>query len=508
MKRRDVQHLELPKTQQEIEEFDFPHLEYGAGFPPYTRGGLTTMYISKLWSIQQHGSFSSPERSNLLYKKSVSNGQSNLSLFFDLATQLGYDSDNERVSEEVGKTGVAIDSVEDMKILFEGIPLDKINVFMSTNETVLPILAFYIVAAEELGFNQNKLKGTLQNDPLTAFMIREGSDYTPALSMRIVGDIFEYTRKHMPNFNPISISGYHMREAGATIEQELAYTLACGLEYLKLGLSRGIDIDSITPRLLFYWGIGRNHFEEIAKMRAARTLWATLVKRFKPKKDQSLLLRAHCQTSGWTLTEQFPYNNITRTAVEALSAVFGGTDSLHTNSFDEAIALPTQYSAKLARNTQLHLQHETQITKTVDPWAGSHVVEKLTHNLITKGSLLIDEIETKGGVIKAIQEGFLTGQIETQKETVIGLNKYTSSHNRDLKIKTVDTEKVRQKQIDKLTTLKINRDSGAVKEALEQITAVAKNKEHNLLQVVIDAARKRATLEEISAAIKVVLSRN
>ncbi len=519
MKRRDVQHLELPQLRDKEQSVPFPHMEFGAGFPPFTRGGHTTMYLTKPWTIRQYAGFSSAEESNYFYQQNLAKGQTGLSLAFDLATHRGYDSDHDRVIGDVGKTGVAIDSVEDMKILFQDIPLDKISVSMTINGAVLPILAFYIVAAEEQGVNQNLLAGTLQNDILKEFMVRNTYIYPPAPSMRIVGDIFEYTSKFMPKFNPISISGYHMQEAGATIEQELAYTLANGLEYIRTGLSKNIDIDFFAPRFSFFWGIGRDHFKEIAKLRAARTLWAKYVSAFNPKKEESLLLRAHCQTSGWSLTEQLPYNNITRTTIEGLSAVFGGTQSLHTNSFDEAIALPSEHAAKIARNTQLCMQNEMQLTQPVDPWAGSIHMEQLTHDLCVKATAIIDEIETLGGMTLAIEKGIPIAEIEksalrkqarieSKKDLIIGLNHAVSAPKRNINHREIDTEKVRDEQIIKLNQLKANRNTQEVESALAEITQAAKNNSENLLKVVVHAARKRATLGEISLALETVFGRH
>lgn len=523
MKRRNLQHLQVPETNLSAdftsEDNTLDHLEFGAGFAPYTRGIHTTMYVTKPWTIRQYAGFSSAEESNLFYKKNLANGQTGLSLAFDLATHRGYDSDHPRVQGDVGKTGVAIDSVEDMKILFNEIPLDQISVSMTMNGAVLPILAFYIVAAEEKGINQNLLSGTIQNDILKEFMVRNAYIYPPKASMRIIADIFEYICKYMPRFNPISISGYHMQEAGATPEMELAFTIANGIEYVRTGIKKGIDIDFLAPRLSFFWGISTHHFTEIAKLRAARMLWATQMKQFKPKNEKSLMLRTHCQTSGWSLTEQLPYNNITRTTVEAMSAILGGTQSLHTNSFDEAIALPTEFSSRIAINTQLILRDETKITKTVDPWAGSHVVEQQTHDLYDKALDLIHTIENMGGMTQAIEKGFPNQmiekaallkqtRIENQNDYIVGVNTYRVKNEKKVTYLEVDTDLIRTQQIKKLTQLKHDRDNSEVEKSLKNITHAATQSNINLLEIVIHAARKRATLGEISLALESVFGRH
>ena len=513
---------------------DFEHLKFIAGTPPFLRGPYTTMYVRRPWTLRQYAGFSTAEESNAFYRRNLEGGQKGLSVAFDLATHRGYDSDHKRVMGDVGKAGVAIDSVEDMKILFDAIPLDKMSVSMTMNGAVLPILAFYIVAAEEQGVSLNELKGTIQNDILKEFMVRNTYIYPPRPSMLIVSDIFRFTSNHMPKFNSISISGYHMHEAGATAELELAYTLADGLEYIRTGLKAGLAVDSFAPRLSFFWGIGMNHFVEIAKLRAARLLWAKLVKQFDPKDDKSMSLRAHCQTSGWSLTEQDPFNNVARTTIEAASAVFGGTQSLHTNALDEAIALPTDFSARIARDTQLFLRDETKITKTVDPWAGSHYVEKLTHNLVQDAWKIIQEVEKLGGMTKAIEAGIpkmrieeaaakKQARIDNGEEVIIGVNKYALEEEEDLDILEVDNNKVRNRQIERLKNLKENRDEHEVQNALKKITEAAKRKLHldakeaasvpenndeNLLALTIAAARVRATLGEISLALEVAFGRH
>jgi len=490
-----------------------PHQKYVAGIVPFLRGPYSSMYVSQPWTIRQYAGFSTAEASNQFYKRNLAAGQKGLSVAFDLATHRGYDSDHKRVVGDVGKAGVAIDSVEDMKILFDKIPLDKISVSMTMNGAVLPVLAFYIVAAEEQGVAQELLSGTIQNDILKEFMVRNTYIYPPQSSMKIISDIFEYTSKNMPKFNSISISGYHMQEAGATPEIELAYTLADGLEYIKTGLAAGLNIDDFAPRLSFFWAIGMQHFEEIAKMRAARLLWSKIVSEFQPKKEKSMALRTHCQTSGWSLTEQDPYNNITRTCIEAMSAVFGGTQSLHTNSFDEAIALPTDFSAKIARNTQIYLQKETRICNTVDPWAGSEYIEQLTQSMAEKAWTLIQEIESYGGMTKAIEAGIPKMRIEeaaalkqanidTEQEYIIGVNVFQTDEETPFEILEIDNSEVRAKQIERLQRIKSTRDNEAVKIALQNIGDVAKSGQGNLLALSVDAARKRATLGEISAAME------
>lgn len=497
---------------------DVKHLDFVAGIVPYLRGPYSSMYVRKPWTIRQYAGFSTAEDSNAFYKRNLAAGQKGLSIAFDLATHRGYDSDHERVVGDVGKAGVAIDSVEDMKILFDQIPLDKMSVSMTMNGAVLPIMAFYIVAAQEQGVDPAFLEGTIQNDILKEFMVRNTYIYPPSPSMRIISDIFKYTSKNMPKFNSISISGYHMQEAGATCDIELAYTLADGLEYLRQGLDSGLDIDTFAPRLSFFWAIGMNHFMEIAKMRAARMLWAKLVKQFDPKNEKSLVLRAHCQTSGWSLTEQDPFNNVTRTCIEASAAVFGGTQSLHTNALDEAIALPTDFSARIARNTQLFLQEETKITKTVDPWAGSYYLEKLTHDIAQKAWALIEEIEALGGMTKAIEAGIpklrieeasarKQARIDSNQDIIVGVNKYKLKKEDPIQTLEVDNQTVRLQQIERLHKTKSERDPEMVKDALSKLTEVARTGHGNLLALAIEAARERATLGEISDALETVFGR-
>lgn len=494
------------------------HIGFGAGSPPFLRGPYSTMYVRKPWTIRQYAGFSTAEDSNAFYRKNLAAGQKGLSVAFDLPTHRGYDSDHERVIGDVGKAGVAIDTVEDMKILFDQIPLDKMSVSMTMNGAVLPIMAFYIVAAEEKGVSATQLKGTIQNDILKEFMVRNTYIYPPSPSMKIIGDIFEFTSQNMPKYNSISISGYHMQEAGATTEIELAYTLANGLEYLKKGLEIGMDIDDFAPRLSFFWGIGMNHFKEIAKLRAARLLWAKIVKQFNPKKTKSMALRTHCQTSGWSLTAQDPFNNITRTCIEAAAAVFGGTQSLHTNALDEAIALPTDFSARIARNTQLYLQKETKIIHTVDPWAGSYYVETLTHQIAAEAWSMIQEIEAHGGMTKAIEAGIpklkieeaaaiKQARIDSARDIIVGVNAYQLEEEDPLHILEVDNKLVRQQQIDRLNDVKSKRDSQKVKTCLEKISNVAQKNDMNLLVLAIEAARERATLGEISHALERVYGR-
>tara|TARA_B100000497_G_scaffold35629_1_gene41794 strand:- start:5623 stop:7560 length:1938 start_codon:yes stop_codon:yes gene_type:complete len=477
------------------------------------------MYVRRPWTIRQYAGFSTAEDSNEFYRRNLKAGQKGLSVAFDLATHRGYDSDHKRVEGDVGKAGVAIDTVEDMKILFDQIPLDKMSVSMTMNGAVLPIMAFYIVAAEEQGVAQELLSGTIQNDILKEFMVRNTYIYPPTPSMKIISDIFEYTSKYMPKFNSISISGYHMQEAGATCEIELAYTLADGLEYIRTGINAGMDIDVFAPRLSFFWAIGMDHFTEIAKLRAARMLWAKLVQRFNPKNSKSLTLRTHCQTSGWSLTEQDPFNNVARTCIEGAAAVFGGTQSLHTNALDEAIALPTDFSARIARNTQLYLQSETQITKTVDPWAGSEFVEKKTEEIAKKAWELIQEIEELGGMTKAIEAGIpklrieeaaakKQARIDSNQDTIVGVNKYRLLKEDPLQILDVDNEKVRNSQVNRIQKIKNKRDPHKVKSALLKITATAKSGKENLLTLAVNAARARATLGEISDALEVVFGRH
>jgi methylmalonyl-CoA mutase len=497
---------------------DFEHLEYAAGLAPNLRGPYSTMYVRRPWTIRQYAGFSTAEESNAFYKRNLAAGQKGLSVAFDLATHRGYDSDHERVVGDVGKAGVAIDSVEDMKILFDDIPLDKMSVSMTMNGAVLPIMAFYIVAAEEQGVKPEQLAGTIQNDILKEFMVRNTYIYPPTPSMKIISDIFSYTSKKMPRFNSISISGYHMQEAGATCDIELAYTLSDGLEYIRKGLEAGMDIDSFAPRLSFFWAIGMNHFMEIAKMRAARMLWAKLVKQFNPKNPKSLALRTHSQTSGWSLTEQDPFNNVARTCIEAAAAAFGGTQSLHTNALDEAIALPTDFSARIARNTQIYLQKETHITKTVDPWAGSYYVESLTKEIADKAWEHIQEIESLGGMTKAIEAGIpklrieeaaakKQARIDSGQDIIVGVNKYRLEKEDPIQTLEVDNQTVRKQQIERIQSIKASRDEEAVQAALKNLTAAAKSGEENLLSLAIDAARLRATLGEISDALEAEFGR-
>ncbi len=503
-------------TEQDIH--DLEHLKFVAGIAPFLRGPYSSMYVKNPWTIRQYAGFSTAEDSNAFYKKNLAAGQKGLSVAFDLATHRGYDSDNDRVEGDVGKAGVAIDSILDMKILFDQIPLDQMSVSMTMNGAVLPILAFYIVAAKEQGVSLNQLQGTIQNDILKEFMVRNTYIYPPAQSMKIIADIFEFTCKNMPKFNSISISGYHMQEAGATADIELAYTLANGLEYLRSGIKAGLDIDDFAPRLSFFWAIGMNHFMEIAKMRAARMLWAKLVKKFNPKNNKSLALRTHCQTSGWSLTEQDPFNNVTRTCVEALSAAMGHTQSLHTNALDEAIALPTDFSARIARNTQLVLQNETNICRVVDPWGGSYHLEKLTNDIAHKAWTLIQEIEELGGMTKAIESGLPKMRIEEAaakkqaridggRDIIVGVNRYQVADKIDVEVRDVDNTKVRLQQIERLKTLKANRDETKAQAALNALTEAAKTGEGNLLALSIEAAECRCSLGEISFALEIVFGR-
>lgn len=538
MNRKDLQELELkfdtfygPKAHPDNTQYDtaegirikehyskediaqLDHLNFAAGFPPYLRGPYTTMYVRKPWTIRQYAGFSTAEQSNAFYKRNLAAGQKGLSVAFDLATHRGYDSDHPRVNADVGKAGVAIDSVEDMKVLFDQIPLDQISVSMTMNGAVLPIMAFYIIAAQEQGVAEEQLSGTIQNDILKEFMVRNTYIYPPQPSIKIIADIFEYTSRKMPKFNSISISGYHMQEAGATADIELAYTLANGLEYIKTGLSAGMDIDVFAPRLSFFWGIGMHHFMEIAKLRAGRMLWAKLLREFNPKKDKSSALRAHSQTSGWSLTEQDPFNNVARTCIEATAAAFGGTQSLHTNALDEAIALPSDFSARIARNTQLYLQLETGITKTVDPWAGSYYLEQLTAEIAQKAWKHMQEIEALGGMTKAISSGIpkmrieqaaarKQARIDSDQDLIIGVNKYQSPDEDFLDVLEVDNHAVRQGQIKRLEALKKNRDNSKVQDCLKKIEQAAQSGQGNLLDLTINAARERATLGEISTALE------
>ncbi|MFD3002568.1 methylmalonyl-CoA mutase [Pontibacter toksunensis] len=497
----------------------FEHTGFAAGLPPYLRGPYSTMYVQRPWTIRQYAGFSTAEESNAFYRRNLAGGQKGLSVAFDLATHRGYDSDHPRVEGDVGKAGVAIDSVEDMKILFDQIPLDKMSVSMTMNGAVLPIMAFYIVAAEEQGVKPEQLSGTIQNDILKEFMVRNTYIYPPEPSMKIIADIFEFSSRNMPRFNSISISGYHMQEAGATADIELAYTLADGLEYVRTGLKAGMDIDDFAPRLSFFWAIGMNHFMEIAKMRAARMLWAKIIKQFNPKNPKSLVLRTHCQTSGWSLTEQDPFNNVTRTCVEALAAALGGTQSLHTNALDEAIALPTDFSARIARNTQIYLQQETNITKVVDPWGGSYYVEALTHELAHKAWALIQEVEELGGMAKAIETGLpkmrieeaaarKQARIDAGKDVIVGVNKYRPDQIQEIDILDIDNTAVRESQLRRLADVRASRDEGSVLNALQALTDAAGSGVGNLLELAVEAARRRATLGEISDALEKVYGRH
>lgn len=541
MSRKNIQHINLKKrvpqgTNLDVSKFktaenidvkstyskedikDFKHLDYVAGIAPNLRGPYSTMYVRRPWTIRQYAGFSTAEESNAFYRRNLAAGQKGLSVAFDLATHRGYDSDHERVVGDVGKAGVAIDSVEDMKVLFDQIPLSKMSVSMTMNGAVLPIMAFYIVTAEEQGVKPEQLAGTIQNDILKEFMVRNTYIYPPKPSMKIISDIFEYTSQNMPRFNSISISGYHMQEAGATCDIELAYTLADGLEYIRKGLEAGMDIDTFAPRLSFFWAIGMNHFMEIAKMRAARMLWAKLVKQFNPKNPKSLTLRTHSQTSGWSLTEQDPFNNVARTCIEAAAAAFGGTQSLHTNALDEAIALPTDFSARIARNTQIYLQEETHITKTVDPWAGSYYVESLTNEIAHKAWKLIEEVEELGGMTKAIEAGIpklrieeaaarKQARIDSGQDIIVGVNAYQLEQEDPLHILEVDNQTVRNQQIERLDKLKAERNRKDVEAALKKLTEAAKTGHENLLDLAVGAARKRATLGEISDALEAEFGR-
>ena len=494
------------------------HLNYAAGLAPFLRGPYSTMYVMRPWTIRQYAGFSTAAESNAFYRRNLAAGQKGLSVAFDLATHRGYDADHPRVVGDVGKAGVSICSVEDMKVLFDGIPLDKMSVSMTMNGAVLPVLAFYIVAGLEQGCTLDQLSGTIQNDILKEFMVRNTYIYPPEFSMRIIADIFEYTSKNMPKFNSISISGYHMQEAGATADIEMAYTLADGLEYLRTGVNAGMDIDSFAPRLSFFWAIGMNHFMEIAKMRAARMLWAKIVKQFNPKNPKSLALRTHSQTSGWSLTEQDPFNNVARTAIEAMAAALGHTQSLHTNALDEAIALPTDFSARIARNTQIYIQEETNICRGIDPWAGSYYVESLTNQIMHKAWALIQEVESLGGMAKAIETGVpkmrieeaaarTQARIDSGEQTIVGLNKYRLEKEDPIDILAVDNTAVRESQVARLKELRANRDEAAVKRALDAITECVRTKKGNLLELAVEAAKVRASLGEISDACEVVVCR-
>ncbi|WP_025741436.1 methylmalonyl-CoA mutase [Aquimarina pacifica] len=541
MNRKNIQHIQLPneidnssidtesihttsegidlKSWYNLDDINtLEHLNFSAGIPPYLRGPYSTMYVRRPWTIRQYAGFSTAEESNAFYRRNLAAGQKGLSVAFDLATHRGYDSDHERVFGDVGMAGVAIDTVEDMKVLFDQIPLDKMSVSMTMNGAVLPIMAFYIVAAEEQGVDKRMLSGTIQNDILKEFMVRNTYIYPPTPSMRIIGDIFKYCSKEMPKFNPISISGYHMQEAGATCDIELAYTLADGIEYVKKGIETGMDIDDFAPRLSFFWAIGMNHFMEIAKMRAARMLWAKLIKQFNPKNPKSLMLRTHCQTSGWSLTAQDPFNNVARTCIEASAAAFGGTQSLHTNALDEAIALPTDFSARIARNTQIYLQEETEINRTVDPWAGSYYIESLTNEIAEKAWKLIEEVADLGGMTKAIEAGIpkmrieeaaarKQARIDSKQDVIVGVNKFKLEKEEAISTLKVDNNAVRSQQIEGLKKVKAQRNNEVVQKALNNLTNAATNEDQNLLALAIEAARQRATLGEISDALEKVFGR-
>lgn len=509
-------HLKSVYSREDLR--DMEHLHYAAGLPPYLRGPYSGMYAMKPWTVRQYAGFSTAEESNAFYRRNLAAGQKGLSVAFDLATHRGYDSDHERVVGDVGKAGVAVDSVQDMKILFDQIPLNEMSVSMTMNGAVLPVMAFYIVAGLEQGAKLSELQGTIQNDILKEFMVRNTYIYPPAFSMRIIADIFRYTSEKMPKFNSISISGYHMQEAGATADIELAYTLADGLEYLRTGVNAGMNIDDFAPRLSFFWASGMNFFMEIAKMRAARMLWAKIVSQFNPKNQKSLALRTHTQTSGWSLTEQDPFNNVGRTCIEAMAAALGHTQSLHTNALDEAIALPTDFSARIARNTQIFIQEETNICKSIDPWAGSYYVETLTHEIARRAWELIEEVESLGGMAKAIESGIpkmrieeaaarAQARIDSGAQTIVGLNKYRLEKEDPLEILEVDNSAVREAQLKRLAEVKAGRDEEACRKALEAITLAAETGEGNLLELAVDAASKRATLGEISYACEKVAGR-
>ncbi|HHM21810.1 MAG TPA: methylmalonyl-CoA mutase [Bacteroidetes bacterium] len=515
---RTPEQIEIPPR---FEPQDFAHQNFVSGIPPYLRGPYSTMYVVRPWTVRQYAGFSTAEESNAFYRRNLEQGQKGLSVAFDLATHRGYDSDHPRVKGDVGMAGVAIDTVEDMKILFSGIPLDQMSVSMTMNGAVLPVMAFYIVAAEEQGVGMEQLSGTIQNDILKEFMVRNTFIYPPGPSMRIVGDIFKYTAAHIPRFNSISVSGYHIHEAGAPADLELAYTLADGLEYLRTGIAAGLDIDRFAPRISFFWGIGMNHFMEIAKLRAGRMLWAEIVRQFDPENPKSMSLRTHCQTSGWSLTEQDPFNNIARTCIEAMSAVLGGTQSLHTNALDEAIALPTDFSAKIARDTQLFLQRSTGITQVVDPLAGSYYVEYLTEQLARRARALIEEVEALGGMARAIEKGLpkfrieeaaarKQARIDSGQDRIVGVNIFQTDDDSDgqpLDILRVDNTAVRQAQIARLRKVKAERNEKAVREALNKLSQLAKTGKGNLLCAAVEAARHRATLGEISQAMERVFGR-
>ena len=512
------EHIAVKGTYTASDLEGMEHLNYAAGIAPFLRGPYSTMYVMRPWTIRQYAGFSTAEESNAFYRRNLASGQKGLSVAFDLATHRGYDADHPRVVGDVGKAGVSICSVEDMKVLFDGIPLDKMSVSMTMNGAVLPVLAFYIVAGLEQGCTLEQLSGTIQNDILKEFMVRNTYIYPPEFSMKIIADIFEYTSKNMPKFNSISISGYHMQEAGATADIELAYTLADGLEYLRTGVNAGMSVDTFAPRLSFFWAIGMNHFMEIAKMRAARLLWAKIVKQFDPKNPKSLALRTHSQTSGWSLTEQDPFNNVARTAIEAMGAALGHTQSLHTNALDEAIALPTDFSARIARNTQIYIQEETYVTRSVDPWAGSYYVESLTNEIVHKAWELIQEVEKLGGMAKAIETGIpkmrieeaaarKQARIDSGNDTIVGINRYRLEKEDPIDILDVDNTAVRISQIERLNTLRANRDEAKVKAALAAITECVKTKQGNLLELAVEAAKVRASLGEISDACEEVVGR-
>ena len=512
------EHIAVKGTYTASDLEGMEHLNYAAGIAPFLRGPYSTMYVMRPWTIRQYAGFSTAEESNAFYRRNLASGQKGLSVAFDLATHRGYDADHPRVVGDVGKAGVSICSVEDMKVLFDGIPLDKMSVSMTMNGAVLPVLAFYIVAGLEQGCTLEQLSGTIQNDILKEFMVRNTYIYPPEFSMKIIADIFEYTSKNMPKFNSISISGYHMQEAGATADIELAYTLADGLEYLRTGVNAGMSVDTFAPRLSFFWAIGMNHFMEIAKMRAARLLWAKIVKQFDPKNPKSLALRTHSQTSGWSLTEQDPFNNVARTAIEAMGAALGHTQSLHTNALDEAIALPTDFSARIARNTQIYIQEETYVTRSVDPWAGSYYVESLTNEIVHKAWELIQEVEKLGGMAKAIETGIpkmrieeaaarKQARIDSGNDTIVGINRYRLEKEDPIDILAVDNTAVREAQIKRLKELRANRDEAKVRSALAATTECVKTKKGNLLELAVEAAKARASLGEISDACEAVVGR-
>jgi methylmalonyl-CoA mutase len=513
------EHINIRALYNQADYDECEHLDYTAGLPPFLRGPYTTMYVTRPWTVRQYAGFSTAEESNAFYRRNLAMGQRGLSVAFDLATHRGYDSDHPRVTGDVGKAGVAVDSILDMKVLFDGIPLDKMSVSMTMNGAVLPILAFFIVAGEEQGVPMEKLTGTIQNDILKEYMVRNTYIYPPLPSMRIIADIFEFTSQKMPKFNSISISGYHMQEAGASADLEMAYTLADGLEYVRRGIEAGIDVDAFAPRLSFFWAQGMNYYMEVAKMRAARVIWAKLIKQFNPKNPKSMALRTHSQTSGWSLTEQDPFNNVARTCIEAMAATLGHTQSLHTNSLDEAIALPTDFSARIARNTQLYLQHETGICNQVDPWGGSYYLETLTRQLMEKAWEHILEVEGLGGMAKAIETGLPKMRIEeaaarrqalidSGKETIIGVNKYRLEHEDPLEILEVDNTAVRDSQIKRLEKLRAERDESACKSTLDALTEAAGSGKGNLLELAVNAARARASLGEISDALEVNFGRH